>query len=97
MLGVVVASEGYPNTVQNGHALPNLDVLPEDVAVYYAGAKKDGDQFVGNGGRVLLVTATADCLKDAKEKVYAAIDEKQWPHFFYRRDIGWRTFEHEVN
>lgn len=97
MLGVVVASEGYPNTVQNGHALPNLDVLPEDVAVYYAGAKKDGDQFVGNGGRVLLVTATADCLKDAKEKVYAAIDEKQWPHFFYRTDIGWRTFEHEVN
>ena len=94
MLGVVIASEGYPEDVVNGHALPNLDKLTEKgLDVFHAGTKLEGDYFVGNGGRVLLVAAKADSLKEAQQKVYEGLADQEWDGFFHRTDIGWRTFE----
>ncbi|PIC70178.1 phosphoribosylamine--glycine ligase [Sporosarcina sp. P16b] len=94
MLGVVIASEGYPNDVVNGHALPNLDVLTDQgLDVFHAGTKLEDDRFIGNGGRVLLVAAKAATLKEAQEKVYTGLADQQWDGFFHRTDIGWRTFE----
>ncbi|MBD8037799.1 phosphoribosylamine--glycine ligase [Solibacillus sp. A46] len=91
MLGVVIAAEGYPGDVEKGNALPELSdiVLP----VFHAGTKFEDGQFVGNGGRVLLVAAEAATLKEAQEKVYTELAKKQWSHFFFRQDIGWRTFK----
>ncbi|WP_096549746.1 phosphoribosylamine--glycine ligase [Ureibacillus thermosphaericus] len=93
MLGVVIAAEGYPGTVEKGHPLPNLDELSKEYEVYHAGTKLQDGRYVGNGGRVLLVASKAESLKEAKEKVYAGIDKYSWDHFFYRKDIGWRTFK----
>ncbi|GGG32507.1 phosphoribosylamine--glycine ligase [Lysinibacillus alkalisoli] len=93
MLGVVIASEGYPNTVENGKVLPDLTSLSQEYAVYHAGTKQVNGQFVGNGGRVLLVAAKAKDLKTAQEKVYQGIAQHTWDNFFYRKDIGWRTFQ----
>lgn len=93
VLGVVIASEGYPGDVQKGNPLPDLTKLSADYNVFHAGTKKDGEQFVGNGGRVLLVAAQADDLKAAQQQVYDAINAMEWPNFFYRKDIGWRTFQ----
>ena len=61
--------------------------------MYHAGTKLVDGKFVGNGGRVLLVAAKADTLKEAQEKVYEGIEKEQWDKFFYRKDIGWRTFK----
>lgn len=91
MLGVVVAAEGYPGDVEKGNALPVLSDI--ELPVYHAGTKLDGDKFVGNGGRVLLVAAEAATLKEAQEKVYAELAKKEWTNFFFRNDIGWRTFK----
>lgn len=91
MLGVVVASEGYPGDVEKGNALPELSNI--DLPVFHAGTKLVDHKFVGNGGRVLLVAAEADSLKEAQEKVYAELAKKEWTNFFYRSDIGWRTFK----
>lgn len=93
MLGVVIASEGYPGDVEKGNALPNLDALSASHAVFHAGTKEVDGTFVGNGGRVLLVGAKAATLKEAQEKVYAGINSEKWDNFFYRTDIGWRTFK----
>lgn len=93
MLGVVIASEGYPGDVEKGNPLPNLDVLSENYAVYHAGTKFEDNQFIGNGGRVLLIAAKAATLKEAQEKVYTGIATEQWDKFFFRKDIGWRTFQ----
>ncbi|MBD8027627.1 phosphoribosylamine--glycine ligase [Ureibacillus sp. Re31] len=93
MLGVVIAAEGYPGDVEKGNPLPNLVDLTEKFDVYHAGTKLVDGQFVGNGGRVLLVAAKANTLKEAQEKVYSTINEQQWGKFFYRKDIGWRTFQ----
>ena len=94
MLGVVVAADGYPGDVVKGNPLPNLDELrSQGLEVFHAGTKMEGDRYVGNGGRVLLIAAKADSLKDAQEKVYAGLSQLEWDGFFYRTDIGWRTFE----
>ena len=93
MLGVVIAAEGYPGDVEKGNALPDLNTLTENYVVYHAGTKLVNGEFVGNGGRVLLVAAKAETLKEAQEKVYTGIEKQQWNKFFYRKDIGWRTFQ----
>ena len=91
MLGVVVAAEGYPGDVEKGNTLPDLSDIA--LPVYHAGTKLVNGEFVGNGGRVLLVAAQASTLKEAQEKVYAELAKKEWNNFFFRNDIGWRTFK----
>ena len=94
MLGVVVAAENYPGDVVKGAGLPNLAVLSaQGLDVFHAGTKSSDTGFVGNGGRVILVTAKADSLKQAQEEVYKGLNQLEWDGFFYRKDIGWRTFE----
>ena len=93
MLGVVIAAKGYPGDVEKGKVLPDLTELSSTHAVFHAGTKLVDGQFVGNGGRVLLVGTKAATLKEAQEKVYAGIATKEWTNFFFRKDIGWRTFE----
>lgn len=93
MLGVVIAAEGYPGTVEKGNPLPNLDELSKEYEVYHAGTKLVNGEYVGNGGRVLLVATKAETLKAAQEQVYNGIGKQSWDKFFYRKDIGWRTFQ----
>lgn len=90
MLGVVVAAEGYPGDVVKGNTLPDLSDIT--LPIYHAGTKLVDGQFVGNGGRVLLVAAKAKTLKEAQENVYIELGKKEWENFFFRKDIGWRTF-----
>lgn len=91
MLGVVIASDGYPGDVIKGNPLPSLQQLSSQFDVFHAGTKRVEEQYVGNGGRVLLVAAKAPSLKEAQEKVYQGLAQEEWKGFFYRRDIGWRT------
>lgn len=94
VLGVVIASEGYPEKVKNGTRLPDLNMITaQGLDVFHAGTKLDGERFVGNGGRVILVAAKAKTLKDAQADVYHSLSDLKWDGFFYRTDIGWRTFE----
>jgi phosphoribosylamine---glycine ligase len=95
ILGVVIASEGYPGIVENGHLLPDLSKM-EDVEVTHAGTKKEGDGFVGNGGRVLLVSASGESVQQAKANVYSQLSRLSWNHFFYRSDIGWRAKKSQI-
>ncbi|PIC63344.1 phosphoribosylamine--glycine ligase [Sporosarcina sp. P13] len=93
MLGVVVASEGYPGDIVNGKKLPKLDgLIANGLDVFHAGTRMENGHFVGNGGRVLLVAAKADNLKEAQQKVYEGLATEEWNGFFHRNDIGWRTF-----
>ena len=94
MLGVVIAAEGYPGEVEKGNRLPNLQDLTENYEVYHAGTKQIEETFVGNGGRVLLVATKAKTLKEAQQQVYKGLEQHTWEKFHYRKDIGWRTFNH---
>ncbi|MER2088421.1 MAG: phosphoribosylamine--glycine ligase [Sporosarcina sp.] len=94
MLGVVIAADRYPGEVVKGAALPDLKILSAlGLDVFHAGTKSNGTGFVGNGGRVLLITTKADSLEEAQKSVYKGLSQLEWNGFFYRQDIGWRTFE----
>ena len=86
-LGVVLASDGYPNDVVKGARIPTLHV-DADSHVYYAGVARDDDGLVANSGRVLLVESSAPTLAEAQQKVYAILDSADTTGMFYRHDIG---------
>ncbi|WP_369901361.1 phosphoribosylamine--glycine ligase [Bacillus manliponensis] len=90
VIGVVLASKGYPETYEKGAVIRGLDEL-QDVIVFHAGtAVKDGE-FVTNGGRVLFVACKEKDLQTAQEKVYAEIVKIESDGLFYRSDIGYRA------
>ena len=61
--------------------------------MFHAGTTFDGKDFGGNGGRVILIATKASTLKEAQQAVYDGLSQLEWNGFFYRTDIGWRTFE----
>ena len=87
---VVMASEGYPGSVEKGFEISGIDeadALP-DVKVFHAGtALKDG-RVVTAGGRVLGVTALGDTVAEAKRRAYQAVEKISWQGAWYRKDIA---------
>lgn len=95
VIGVVLASKGYPEAYKKGDIINGLDAL-QDVIVFHAGtAMKHGD-FVTNGGRVLFVACKANSLQEAKDKVYKEIGKIESDGLFYRSDIGYRAIGYEM-
>ncbi|HDR6317270.1 TPA: phosphoribosylamine--glycine ligase [Bacillus thuringiensis] len=95
VIGVVLASKGYPEAYKKGDIIKGLDAL-QDAIVFHSGtAMKHGD-FVTNGGRVLFVACKTDSLQAAKDKVYKEIGKIESDGLFYRSDIGYRAIGHEM-
>ena len=46
----------------------------DDVIVFHAGTKQDGDRILANGGRVLNVTALGRTIAEAQARAYEAVD-----------------------
>ena len=87
---VVVASKGYPGEYETGSVINGLDEVAKcnNIQVFHAGTRREGESWVSDGGRVLNVVATADDLASAKHQAYAALDLLDWPGGMYRYDIG---------
>ena len=89
---VVLASKGYPQSYEKGFEM----TLPEtraDEEIYIAGAKKDGERLLTNGGRVLGAVARAETLPAAIEKAYALAEKIHFDNAYYRKDIGQRALK----
>lgn len=87
-LCVVMASEGYPGSYPKGLPITGLPADADDLVVYHAGTKLDGDEVVTAGGRVLGVTALGATLLEARERAYDAIREIHFEGAQYRSDLG---------
>ena len=95
MLGVVVASKGYPESYQKGAVLRGLTNI--DQFVFHAGtAKNDAGDFITAGGRVLLVGAKAFELEEAQDKVYKELAKLSCDGVFYRKDIGMKAIKSAI-
>lgn len=90
VVGVVLASKGYPGDYAKGVQLPDLTVKDPDVAIFHAGTKRrtEDGAFLSNGGRLLLTTAKASTIEAAVAKVYDAMKSQDHEEFFYRSDIA---------
>ncbi len=92
-LCVVLAADGYPGPYEKGKSIRGLDKVAArpSVVVFHAGTKREGDQFVTAGGRVLGVTARGEDLDAAAREAYAAANDIEWDSMRMRRDIGHRA------
>ncbi|MGC4378559.1 phosphoribosylamine--glycine ligase [Fictibacillus sp. Mic-4] len=88
VVGVVLASEGYPDEYEKGRELKGLEELQEDTLLFHAGTKKSDGKLVTDGGRILLAAKKADDLKEAQQKVYNELKKIECKGAFYREDIG---------
>ena len=89
---VVMAAKGYPKKYREGAKITGIAKLnnKKDIMVFHSGTKKEKQDTVTNGGRVLSVAALGKDLMTAKKKTYQAIKNIKWKDMYYRRDIGWR-------
>jgi len=93
-LNVVMAANGYPGSYEKGTQIQGLENIDDqNVKVFHAGTKRDGDKLLANGGRVLNVCAKGATVQEARDRAYAAIDKIDWPEGFCRTDIAWRAIE----
>ncbi len=93
---VVMASGGYPGSYRKGIEIRGLEEAAalEDVVVFHAGTRREGDRVVTAGGRVLGVTALGDDIPAAIRRAYEAVERISWEGAHYRRDIGRKALRH---
>ncbi len=95
---VVLAAGGYPGSYRKGVLITGLaeaEALSE-VTVFHAGTRREDDQVVTAGGRVLGVTAVADDLASAQQLAYRAAGMIRWQDMRYRHDIAAKGLAREV-
>jgi phosphoribosylamine--glycine ligase len=91
VLGVVLASKGYPGSYQKGVPILGLDDI-EKATIYHAGTiRSEKGTICSDGGRVLLVAASGATVEEAKQQVYKEMKKLDQDSFFYRKDIGARA------
>jgi phosphoribosylamine--glycine ligase len=93
-VGVVLASGGYPGTLDTGHEIHGLDLVDREcpeVSLRYAGVSARDTALVASGGRVLTVVARATTYAAAISAAYDAVGRIQFQGMQYRTDIGARA------
>ncbi|NNU90855.1 phosphoribosylamine--glycine ligase [Anoxybacillus sp. CHMUD] len=92
-IGVVLAAKGYPEQYEKGAVIRGLERITR-AQIFHAGTKRVDDEWVTDGGRVLLVVASGNTLKEAQRLVYEQIQNIDCAQLFYRRDIGNKAIAH---
>ena len=87
---VVLASDGYPEHYEKGKVIHGLETFADKDGyyVFHAGTRKEGNDIVTNGGRVLGVTAKGADLKEARANAYKATEWITFENKYMRHDIG---------
>ncbi|MDQ3070656.1 MAG: phosphoribosylamine--glycine ligase [Acidobacteriota bacterium] len=86
--GVVLASGGYPGSIDTGFPIDGLDADQGDALVFHAGTAERDGRFVTAGGRVLTVVGRGSGFKAAIDRAYSAASLISFEKIFFRRDIG---------
>lgn len=86
VLGIVLASDGYPGSYRKGAEIKGLDKVTSPV--YHMGTKTEDGKILTAGGRVMMVVGKGATLAEAREKVLADIALIDCPALFHRSDIG---------
>jgi phosphoribosylamine--glycine ligase len=92
---VVMASGGYPGTIEVGKKITGTEDADklEGVKVFHSGTStRDGGYYTA-GGRVLGVTARAATLPDAVARAYEAVEKIKFDGAHYRKDIAARALK----
>ena len=89
-VGVVLASEGYPESPRTGRVIEGLEDVEkmDHVVVFHAGTRLEDGKVVTSGGRVLTVVGLGESLDEARTRAYAAVEKIHFEGMHFRRDIA---------
>ena len=88
VLGVILASKGYPDAYEKGFVINGLDKTAKETLIFHCGTEKnEDDAFVTNGGRVLFAARKAKDLPTARRELYRDVKNIKCTNLFYRTDI----------
>jgi phosphoribosylamine--glycine ligase/phosphoribosylformylglycinamidine cyclo-ligase len=87
-----MASKGYPEKAESGRSV-TIGEFPENMVCFHAGTKRQNEHIVTSGGRVFGLTAWANNLEAALNKVYSNTDRIAFEGMHYRKDIAHRALE----
>jgi phosphoribosylamine--glycine ligase len=88
LIGVVIASRGYPESSESGQAIHGVDDAAEDAQIFQAGTARRDGALVTAGGRVLTVVGRGATYDEAIARAYAGVERVRFDGMQYRRDIG---------
>ena len=96
LVGVVLASRGYPESSQSGCPIAGIADAEQiaGVAVFHAGTALHDGRLVTSGGRVLTVVGSGSDFPEAIRRAYAGVDRISFDGMQYRRDIGKKALQH---
>jgi phosphoribosylamine---glycine ligase len=84
---VMLVSGGYPGDYEKDKSITGLDRVKNSI-VFHAGTKKDGDQILTNGGRVLAVSSYGANKAEALSTSFANAVKIDFEKKYFRSDIG---------
>jgi len=87
-VNVVLAAQGYPTAPEKGAVIKGLNNVSDDVIVFHAGTKREGDRLMVDGGRVLNLVGTGVTVEEARDRAYEAAEAVRWPGVEFRTDIA---------
>lgn len=88
-IALMLVSAGYPGNYEKGKLINGLDNT-RDVILFHSGTKNDSgtNKVITNGGRVMAITALANSIGSARQKVYENAGKIDFEGLNYRNDIG---------
>ena len=93
---VVMASDGYPASYQQGVPLSGLPPAPissDSSMVFHAGTAQKGNEIVTAGGRVLGVLGRGRTLSEAQREAYRIVKTISFKGCQFRTDIAHRALK----
>lgn len=84
---VVMVAGGYPEAYDKGKKITGSEETAGSI-IFHAGTKKEGNDIVTNGGRVLAVTGQGKTMDEAIAKAYKGVSRIHWDGLYFRKDIG---------
>ena len=92
-LGVIMSSQGYPETYETGMEIKGLNSINNNIKVFHSGTRKEDNKTLTNGGRVLCVTALGEDIEKSRDTAYSATSKINWEGCYFRKDIGFRIMK----
>ena len=89
-VGVVLAAGGYPEHAESGRRISGLAEAAKvpNAMVFHAGTRREGNDIVTAGGRVLTVVGRGASYSEAIQVAYRAASAISFDGMQLRRDIG---------
>lgn len=84
---IMLVSGGYPQKYVKGYPISGLDETRDSI-VFHSGTKRENNQIITAGGRVLAVTSYGKNKEDALKKSFEIAQKIQFQDKYFRKDIG---------